>query len=276
MSKGVSGTELVRFLSEQGKRIFSVQDARELAVKAGITPNYTAQALHYLTNSGWILRLRRGLYALCPLAPGTAPVHEFEIGVALVRQGAISHWSAMMHHEMTQQIPRRVFVTTTQTVSVSRAASSFERKSGRGGNTGFVVRDTFYQFINVKPERFFGIESCWIGEAKVPITDPERTLLDGFTHPNYCGGFDEVMAAFESYAPKLNIEKIVGYALRLNAAVAKRLGWVLDTLKVQSPHLERLQNVPIKGYRPLNPSSPRTGHHNSRWNLRINLHHTPG
>lgn len=269
MPKGISGTEILRRLAENGRRIFTAQEAVALAPAAGLSKAYTPQALHYLTRSGWITRLRRGLYALGPSMSGVAPLHDFEIGVSLVRKAAISHWSAMSYHGMTEQIPRRVFVTTTQTISIPAGASS--RRNSRPGRTGFTVRDTFYQFVKVKPQWFFGIGTYWIGEARVPITDPERTLLDGLKNPDYCGGFDEVLGAFKGRAAKLDVEKIAGYALKLNTAVAKRLGWILDALKLKSPALQKLERLPIKGYRPLDASGPQEGVYERKWMIRLNV-----
>lgn len=71
---------------------------------------------------------------------------------------------------------------------------------------GFRVGDTTYQPVRVKPERFFGTEKVWIGEARVTITDPERTLLDGLTMPQYCRDFAEVLHAFEVRGADLNLD----------------------------------------------------------------------
>lgn len=46
-----------------------------------------------------------------------------------------------------------------------------------------------YRCVRVKPERFFGFEKAWVGEAQVTFTDPERTLLNGLSMPQYCGDF---------------------------------------------------------------------------------------
>ncbi|MES4786544.1 MAG: transcriptional regulator, partial [Nitrospiraceae bacterium] len=78
-----------------------------------------------------------------------------------------------------------------------------------------------------------------IGEARVTITDPERTLLDGLTMPQYCGDFAEVLHAFEVRGADLNLERIVEYALKLDATTAKRLGWVLEHQGVDPSKLER-------------------------------------
>jgi len=45
--------------------------------------------------------------------------HEFEIAMALAHPAAISHWSALHHHGLTEQAPRKVFMV--------RAASGVTR-----------------------------------------------------------------------------------------------------------------------------------------------------
>lgn len=261
------GIELVRRLSTEGHRIFTMDQAREVAPQVGISEAYLAEALHHLSRTGWIVRLRRGLYALSSSVPGMTPAHEFEIAMALVSPSAISHWSALHFHGLTEQAPRQVFVLTTTGSSLPRS----RRQKARNGGTGYLVGDTTFQFVQTRPERYFGIEKAWIGETRVAITDPERTLIDGLTMPQYCGDLAQVLHAFAVRRDDLELERIVDYALRLDSATAKRLGWVLDQEGVSLTKLERLLDLPIKGYRKLDPTGPRAGPHNRRWMIQENL-----
>lgn len=263
------GIELVRKLAESGDRIFTLERVRELAPSVGLSAGYLRQALHYLARSGWVVRLRKGLYSLSSSVPGVSPLHEFEIGMALVHPAAISHWSALHHHGLTEQLPRRVFVLTTTETSIPRliGAKRKERKSDKGYPAG----GTIYQFVQVKPERFFGIEETWVGETRVKMTDPERTLLDGLMMPRYCGDFAEVMHAFQVRGPQLDLEKIVRYSLKLGAATGKRLGWILEQQEIGSSRLQPLLAIPSKGYRVLDPTGPRRGSCNRRWMIQENL-----
>jgi len=267
LKKSHVGVELVRLLATEGDRIFSTDRARELSSKVGIKDSYLWEALFHLRRNKWIVSLRRGLYAISPSVPGVNPAHEFEIAMALVNPAAISHWSALQHHGMTDQVHRKVFVLTTAT-SVPRVRGA---KVGRNGSDGYSVGKTVYKFVQVKLERFYGTEKVWIGEARVVITDPERTLLDGLSRPQYCGDFAEVLQAFRLRGKELNFERIVDYALRQDTATAKRLGWVLDNLGTGPAYLELLERVPIKGYRKLDPTGPRNGSYNRRWMVQENL-----
>lgn len=267
LKKSYVGIEMVRLLATEGDRIFSTDRARELGPRVGLKDAYLWEALYHLRRNGWIVSLRRGMYALSSTVPGVTLAHEFEIAMALVDPAAISHWSALHHHGLTEQAPRRVFVLTTTEASVPRTRGAKAKQDRRG----FLVGDTTYQFVQVRPERFFGTDKVWIGEARVTITDPERTLLDGLTMPQYCGDFAEVLHAFEVRGTDLNLQRIIEYALKLDAARAKRLGWVLEQQGVDPSKLERLAALPIKGYRKLDPTGQRKGPCNTRWMIQENL-----
>lgn len=262
-----AGIELVRMLAARGERIFTSKRARELAPDIGLSESYIRQSLHHLTRADWLVRLRKGLYAISSTVPGVTPAHEFEIAMHLVDPAAISHWSAMQYHGLTDQLPARVFVLTTKDCSVPRIRG---KKASRDIE-GYPVGDTTYRFVQLKPERFFGTEKVWVSDARIEITDPERTLIDGLTMPWLCGDFAEVLQAFQRRLANLDLERITSYALRLDDATAKRLGWVLKHLDVESPEVETLQNLPIKGYRTLDPSGPARGPFNAEWHIRENL-----
>jgi len=261
------GMKLIRALAHEGDRVFTMDRARELAPSGDLSKGYLRQALHHLTKSGWVVRLRKGLYALSSAVPGATSAHEFEIAMFLVPGAAISHWSALHHHGLTDQAPRKVFVLMTTDMRIPQTRS---KKAGeeRGGLS---VGTTTYQFIQVKPDRFFGTEKIWVGDARVAITDPERTLLDGLMMPRYCGDFAEVLHAFETRGDNLNLDRIIEYALKLDAATIKRLGWALEHQGVDPARLEPLLRVPIKGYRTLDPTGPRKGPCPRRWMIQENL-----
>jgi predicted transcriptional regulator of viral defense system len=261
-----AGIELVRKLAGDGDRIFTTDRARELAPAVGLSEAYLRQALHHLARAGWLVRLRNGLYAISSAMPGTSPVHEFEVAMALVNPAAISHWSALHYHGLTDQAPRKVFILTTTDVSVPRRPSG----NAKDRKADYRVGDTTFHFVQTKPDRYFGTEKVWVGEARVTITDPERTLLDGLSMPQHCGDFAEALHAFKARGEQLNVKKIVGYALRLDAAAAKRLGWVLETLGLTGEQLDALLAVPVKGYRLLDPTGPRRGPCNRRWMIQEN------
>jgi len=262
------GIEMIRKLSEEGKQIFNISDAKKIAPFCEISEQYVNEALSYLTNDGWVIRLKRGLYLISSSFPGIVPAHEFEIAMFLVEPAAISHWSAFHFHGMTEQIPKKVYTTTSGNISAERKISSqsdnlkgFTRK----------INNIIYVFIKVKPDRFFGVKEYWIGEKKVTITDPERTLIDGLVSPRYFGGWAEIYNAFELHVSRVNINKLITYAMRLDASIVKRLGWILEKNGFEEKKLQKLIAFPINGYRILNSSGSRTGPYNKKWMIQENI-----
>ena len=260
------GIELVRLLAYEGDRIFTTTRARELAPRVGLKDAYVTESLYHLRRNNWIVSLRRGLYALSPTVPGVASAHEFEIAMALVEPSVIAYWSALHHHGLTEQIPTDVFVQTTKGTWIPR-----RRNLPRSPGCGYSVGDIIYRFVQVKSNRFFGAEKVWVGDARVSITDLERTLLDGLSMPQHCGDFPEVLHAFRVAMDRLSTERITEYAIHLGVTTAKRLGWVLEAQGVGKSNLRTLASLPIKGYRKLDPTGPRTGPCNSHWMIQENL-----
>ncbi len=123
----------------------------------------------------------------------------------------------------------------------------------------------------MKHEHYFGIEAIWVDEMKAQITSLEKTLLDGLTSPEYCGDFSEVLHAFEMAKDKIRIQIIVEYALKLEKAVAKRLGFILDGLGVEEKYLDPLLKLPMKSYCKFDPNAPVRGSYHAKWKIRENV-----
>ena len=262
-SRATPALQLVQRLAAEGVRTFSTEDAREIAREVGLSKGYVLQALHHLARAGWVVRLRKGRYALSSAIPGVSPTHEFEVGMALVAPAAISHFSAMHHYELTDQIPHRVFITTTSGQWIPRGR--------KGSGPGCRVGETIYQFVRIKPERFFGTDTVWVNESRVTFTDMARTLVDGLMMPQYCGGIAEVLHGFQVARDQFSLDQIIDYALRLGDATSKRLGWVLEHTGCKLSNLTVLEQVQVTGYTKLDPTGPREGPYNRHWMIQENL-----
>jgi predicted transcriptional regulator of viral defense system len=129
------------------------------------------------------------------------------------------------------------------------------------------------QYIRVQPERFWGIEDVWVDESsRVPITDRERTVLDGFVAPDVFGSLHEIVGALEEHLLEIDMPRLVEYALRYGQGAAiKRLGYVLEQFGVDETVLRPLQEAPIRGYRLLDPQGQVQGPHIARWHIRDNV-----
>jgi predicted transcriptional regulator of viral defense system len=251
------GRTEARFLAKIGVRhTFSIADARRVLGHRETDP--TRQFLERLQTKGWIRRIRRGRFAIIPISSGenrSPQLHEFIVAMELISPAAIAYWSALNHHGMTEQLPRTVFVATNHPV---------RRPPGE-------VLGLSYKVISLRPEKFFGIMKDWIDEMPFMVTDREKTIIDGLDLPQYVGGIAEIAKALTSAWTQLDEPKLRKYAVKIgNSAVAKRLGFLTETLGLGNIEAFRKVVTLAPGFSPLDPTLPRNGKYNRRWGLLIN------
>jgi predicted transcriptional regulator of viral defense system len=268
---GISGgVALVASLAKAGLYIFQTADAARVAPQ-GVDPQRVRFLLKSLTDAGWVIRLRRDLYAGTGRLPGGVDVPAFAIATALVSPSAVSHLSALAYHDLTDQIPLVVTVSTPRKVvtpSMRKGASAGE------GRHIWHVAGIDCRYVTVIPQRFdLGWETIWLEERfRVKITDRERTVLDLFAFPRIFGGLGEALSVIGRHLDGLDVEKLIDYALRYDSiAVVKRLGRSLEHSGVDMRILMPLLELPASHYSPLDPGRVRRGERDSRWMIIDNL-----
>ncbi len=265
------GLRLLKQLSLQDKPIFSMADAALASEIEQIPQNQLPKLLSNLTKQGWIFRLRRGLYAAQGLFAQRISIHPFIISAYLVQPSVISHWSALQHHGLTEQIPQMITASTPhKIVTPSMRAQPVQPVYTKHA---WEVRGIRYEYMTVQQKHLYGIEKIWLDEHfQVSITDKERTLLDVFIQPKMFGGMGEALGLLENALATIDLKKLIGYAMQYNKkALIKRLGWSLEYFGISSELLEPLQNVSIEYYCRLDLSKPAQGPCDKRWMVQNNL-----
>lgn len=252
---------LVHTLAEKGLRLFLPSHAHSIGEMLGLNRKKVNALLLRLKRKEWILPIKKGLYQLNPLFLSGSPIHEFEIALNLVKFGYISHLSAFHYHNLTDQIPKDVHISIPSNTYFPRSP----------GKAFFEFEGVSYHFIQMKESHLFGHTSLWVGDAKVQLSNIERTLLDGIMRPDLCGGFREVLNAFHLNQNRIDMEQIISYALRVDVSTAKRLGWILEALGVDNKKIEPLKDLSFSGWIRLDNSSPKKGNYNKRWQIQENL-----
>lgn len=251
------GRQEADFLARAGPTgVFSLEEAERILGEG--RENYVRRFLALLRLKGWIERIRPGLYAVIPLSSGTArtpQLHEYLVAMRLVDPAAIAFFSAMNYHGLTEQLPREVYVATDHRVTGTRRAS-----------IGFA-----YRIISLRPQRFFGLRKEWINESPFEITDLEKTLVDGLALPQYVGGVGIIAQALAHSWPRIDEPRLHDYAVRIGvSAVVKRLGFLLEALRIGNPETLRRSVALATGYPLLDPTLPAAGTHSGRWGLQVN------
>lgn len=221
-----------------------------------------AKLLAQFAEQGWARRLRRGLYVLIPLE-ATSPEDWTEdawlVASRVFKPGYIAGWSACEYWGLTEQVFRDVAVFTTSAIRARRTT----------------IDRTTYVLRKIPDRLLFGTRTVWRKEVAVPVSDPPRTLIDTLDDPIWGGGIRHVAQIIEAYwsSEHRNDVLLLDYLKQLgNAAAAKRLGYLLETLGLaDSILLDQLQAFVTAGYARLDPAVPARGPFVARWNLRANV-----
>ena len=265
-----AGVALAAELAKQGLLVFTTQQARHVAGELQIPESGVGMLLTRLADAGWVIRLRRGLYAGTGKLPGGVDVPPFVLATALVDPSAIALWSALAHHDLTDQVPvaitaitpRKVITPSMRTPCTSRVQHAWH------------VAGVECRFVTLTESRYeIGIERVWADERfAFSITDRERTVLDTFAMPRHFGGISEGLAVLDRAVTTLDVDKLVHYALQYGSrTLVKRLGWSLEQTRLDASTLMPLLQVPATSYSVLDPGRPRRGEHDRRWKLIVNL-----
>lgn len=260
------GLRLVTALQAAGHDVFKSSEAASEGTYLGLKPAHTRKLLHELASSGRIVRIKKGLYAAVDPVTGSATAHPYQIGTSIVQPSAISHWSALNHWGLTEQIPSMVTVSSPKRTFPPRSRSTRHRVIWEVGQNQF-------QVITIPEARFFGIEYVWMTErSRIPIFDRERALLDAFQHFEVFGAFSGTLRIIEEHLGEIDVPRLVSYAVRLGiGVVAKRVGWTMSSAGVEDSLLIPLREIESKGDAPLDPGRPARGRHDPHWHVIENL-----
>ena len=241
-------------LARQNREIFTIE---EFAEEQETTYETAKSSASRLAKNGWLTRLKPGLYLIVPLAAGETSqytAHEFYIAKHLADPMYVGFWSALGYHGFTEQVPQSVYVATTKRLSDK------------------TVHDVRYHRITLADKKFFGYEQYRVAGHHVPISTPEKTLVDCADQPRHCGGIRELAKGIRTGVEGYDPETVLSDARRIeNGAAVKRLVYLMDYYDVPIPDRETVEERFTKGMSPLDPTRSEEGAHSSKYRLRLNV-----
>ncbi len=245
-------------LAVEGKRIFRVDEAR---------PYWTSEqqainALARLEKKGWLQRLERGLYMIVPLEAGPEGKWTDDplvIATHLQPDGAVAYWSALHYWNLTEQVPRTVFMQSLRQRNPSQTT----------------ILGVAYKFVRLKTHKFFGILSRSNEGQEIKITNREKSLIDACDRPDLCGGILQVAQAFQAGEP-IDWDRIDSYLKKMGSgAIYKRMGYLIETLNISFPdqeaRLRTWQQSMSQGIALLDLGGLQTGSVKTKWRVRVNV-----
>jgi len=171
--------------------------------------------------------------------------NDFLIGININFPSYISFWTALNFYGFSDQMPKLIFLAGV-------------KRSCQINN---------FKYITMSKKRFFG----YVMIQGITIAEKEKAIVDSLIFPKYAGGIKEVEKCIKYSLNKININKLVNYALKIDSKVIlRRLGFILEELKFKGKPLTKLKENIGKGYELLDPNLKRKNNFNKKWLLDVN------
>lgn len=173
----------------------------------------------------------------------------FQLVTALFNKSYLSHFSAVFLNGLTSQVPKNIYVTFEQTAkhdstrnleqaSIDTAFSKPQRKSGAIG-----VYD-YYRITVLN-----GMHTGRSGVTEIDdlqVTGIERTLIDVTVRPNYAGGVQAVLNAYEAAREYISLNKLIATLDKMNFIYPwhQAVGFYLEKAGYAGKKLDELKQRP--------------------------------
>lgn len=204
-----------------------------------------------LTQSGWLVRLKKGVYCIASLeSRGSTALSVFTIAYYLEKDSYVSLEAALQYYGMFDQLLRTITLLSLK-----------ERKGTKIGNTE-------YNFIHTNEKNFYGWEDNWEGSHKIRIATAEKALLDLLTFRRSSYTIDLVEEKLREYGRDLDWKKMIALTKRQTVRVQRIVGFLLDRLQIDTVDLLK-QVAKHKGASFMTKDSK---HFNAKWRLYYHNH----
>lgn len=178
-----------------------------------------------LTANGWLIRLKRGLYAISDLSNrGFLSLSPFVIANLLTENSYVSFESALNYHGMLDQLTGKIISITTV---------NFKNKTVE-------LNSMEYSFVRVQERWFFGWEKATIDNQSVRIATAEKALIDMIQFHKSKYSVDLVIEKLLLNRNSLNIERFQGYLEKMSTTTIKIFGFIFDLVNVDSSNIYSL------------------------------------
>jgi len=255
---GKTSAYLISKLYEDNKPTFNISDAQKILQK---DYNQTTDLLSELVKRRVINRFKDGKFLIIPQEIGNVDKYfgNWLIAASEVVNSPnyyIGFYSAMNHWGMLTQPLLKVYAATPKRQVIPRQLK------------GRLI------FVYMKEKFIWGVKEEWITQTrKVRMSDPEKTILDGLLYPENCGGITEIAKGIWMVREKLDYNKLSEYVNKYNKnVIAKRLGYILGILEINSPVLiSKLQEYVKDRYDLFDPAMPCGSKNKNSWRLIDNI-----
>jgi predicted transcriptional regulator of viral defense system len=229
----------------------------------GLTRSQESDLFRRLSDSGWIVRLKRGVYLVPPRIPAGG---KYSPGVPLILQKLMEEDkgeyqicgpTAFNFYGFDEQIPNITYLYNNR-ISGKRSI----------GNLAF-------QLIKVANKRLGAVNAVHTQDTEIIYSSKARTLMDAvYEWPRFNSlprGYDWIKQEIKN-DPKIASDLTEVTANYGNIATIRRIGYLVDTIVPKSRTINKLQRqlTSSSSLIPWVPGRPAKGGINRKWGIIVN------
>lgn len=222
--------------------------AQEIFSEAGIFLNHkqTRYFITTLTKQGWLMRIKKGLYAISDLSTrGFLSLSPYVIANVLVKDSYVSFESALHHHGMFDQLTNKIISVSLKTYKTAQ------------------LQNIEYSFVKTKADYYFGWQEVNIDNKTARIAMAEKALIDMVNFHKSIYAIDLVIEKLRVHNKDLDFTRLNEDIGKLSMTTIKIFGFIFDLLKIDSSQLLKLSKQTKVAHRMI--ASAKT--FNAKWRL---------
>ncbi|MBU0576391.1 hypothetical protein KJ654_01890 [Patescibacteria group bacterium] len=188
----------------------------------------TKKTITKLTHNGWLIRIKRGLYAISDLSNrGFLSLSPYVVANLLVKDSYVSFESALAYHGMFDQLTNKI-------ISISQ----MQYKTTQ-------LQSVEYSFVKVQNKWFFGWQEISMDNKTMRMATVEKALIDMIQFHKSKYTVDLVVEKLSLYKSSLDLQKMTKYLGKMSLTTIKIFGFLFDLLGIDSGNL--YSQVRLKG-----------------------------
>jgi predicted transcriptional regulator of viral defense system len=225
----MSKSKIEKYFNKASNNIYKYKDIKiivgknhqkwSLASHTGI-----GDVINFLIKNGTMKRVELDFPSRKEILYVWGDASAYKIALKVMDDSYLSHFSAMQVHDLTEQVPKTIYVNSEQSPKLPNKGSlmqdridwAFKRKP-RVTRKIAAYKDSNICLLNGMHTGHLGVNELVDKQGeKIKVTDIERTLIDIAVRPFYAGGIFEVLRAYRQAQNSIDVDRLIGYLKRLN------------------------------------------------------------
>lgn len=220
--------EIVDTLNSQPQRVFRrsdlekiLKDNRKLWRLSGDTTAHSF--IRYLLKNSQLRETKFKFPSRTEIRYAWGEVSSLEVIQTLRPNSYFTHYTALYLHNLTEQIPKTVFLNTEQpakkTTTTNLEQATIDRAFGNAVRQSRMCADLSDQRVCLLNGKFTDqlgvIDFAGPEGEKIRVTNVERSLIDIVVRPVYSGGVFQALNAYRAAAKVVSVNKLAAYLQKL-------------------------------------------------------------